>query len=549
MTYFNDFSASATKTIFDITFEYLDPSHIHVYGGYNATTEEYETEISSGFTVNGAQISFDVAPNQAIRIIRETPVNPAYAEYYAGVAIRAEDLNNNQDQVLFAIEENGGNITIIDGEISDIEDELDDIKDNINELENLLAEVSGIQILPNVAALNSYTPPEDSVGDAIQISDSTDWSTAQNVSGSPAGFAGGPNYRVNVRVADANTPSYEFISYTPIDPNSLYIQDLQSVTDQGSSTTNTITAAAFVGDGSGLTNLPESGVTKITAGTNVTITPESGTGNVTISSVGADGSGIPEAPNDGKQYGRQSLGWTEITAPETSGQWTRDGNTITPLTPATTDVCIGSGTTRTVNAERLEAWKDDASIADIVAYAQGTLDVPEVYDYTGNIKLNANGSASFAGDGQFKCGGADPEHGVKFFNDGEVKIWRPTGGGGAVNLISGASGVGTETEVFAIKADGAATFKGSIAIQGSSVSSDLLGVYLYEGNVSAWNTASTNLWTGFTEGNTTPTSTINGGGSATFGSGNIALNSDGSATFKGKVDAIGYRIDLLQSLP
>ena len=397
MTYFNDFSASTTKTNFDITFEYLEPSHVHVYGGYDSTTEKYETEITTGFTVNGAQVTFDVAPNQAIRIIRETPLNPAYAEYYAGVAIRAEDLNNNQDQVLFAIEENGGNITIIDGEISDIEDELDDIKDNINELENLLAEVSGIQILPNVAALNSYTPPEGSSGNAIQVSDSTDWSTAQNVSGSPAGFTGGPNYRVNVKVDNVNTPSYDFISYTPIDPDSVYIQDLQSVTDQGSSTTNTITAAAFVGDGSGLTNLPESGVTKITAGTNVTITPESGTGNVTISSVGADGSGIPEAPNDGKQYGRQSLGWTEITAPETSGQWTRDGNTITPLTPATTDVCIGSGTTRTVNAERLEAWKDEASIADIVAYAQGTLDVPEVYDYTGNIKLNANGSASFAG--------------------------------------------------------------------------------------------------------------------------------------------------------
>ena len=417
MTYFNDFSASATKTIFDITFEYLDPSHIHVYGGYNATTEEYETEISSGFTVNGAQISFDVAPNQAIRIIRETPVNPAYAEYYAGVAIRAEDLNDNQDQVLFAIEENGGDITIINGEISDIEDELDTIQDNINELENLLAEVSGIQILPDVATLNAYTPSEGSVGDAIQVSDSTDWNTAQNVSGTPAGFSGGPNYRVNVRVANVNTPSYEFISYTPVDPDSVYIQDLQSVTDKNSVTTNgaefggTVSALAFVGDGSGLTNLPvgpDTGVTKITAGTNVTISPESGVGNVTISSVGADGSGIPEAPNDGKQYGRQNLGWTEITVPDpvTPGQWTRDGNTITPLTPGTTNVCIGTGTTRTVNAERLEAWKDEASIPDIVAYAQGTLDVPEIYDYSGNIKLNANGTAQFAGtDIEFFEGG------------------------------------------------------------------------------------------------------------------------------------------------
>ena len=76
---------------------------------------------------------------------------------------------------------------------------------------------------------------------------------------------------------------------------------------------------------------------------------------------------------------------------------------------------------------------------------------------------------------------------------------------------------------------------GSAAFGGSSISSDALGVYLNDGNVSSWNTASTNLWTGFTAGNTTPTSTINGGGSATFGSGNIALNSNGSATFAGSV--------------
>ncbi len=28
---------------------------------------------------------------------------------------------------------------------------------------------------------------------------------------------------------------------------------------------------------------------------------------------GGGGGGIPEAPNDGSQYGRQSLGWTKIT--------------------------------------------------------------------------------------------------------------------------------------------------------------------------------------------------------------------------------------------
>ena len=86
-----------------------------------------------------------------------------------------------------------------------------------------------------------------------------------------------------------------------------------------------------------------------------------------------------------------------------------------------------------------------------------------------NIRLSQTGNAEFAGDGHFKCGGADPGHGVQFINDGEVKIWRPTGSGSSVNLISGSAGVGTAVEQFAIKADGSATFAGKIS---STISGD-----------------------------------------------------------------------------
>ena len=62
--------------------------------------------------------------------------------------------------------------------------------------------------------------------------------------------------------------------------------------------------------------------------------------------------------------------------------------------------------------------------------------------------------------------------GVQFINDGEVKIYRPTGGGSTVNLISGSAGVGSPSEQFAIKADGSATFSGILMQQ------DLLSVVL-----------------------------------------------------------------------
>ena len=62
---------------------------------------------------------------------------------------------------------------------------------------------------------------------------------------------------------------------------------------------------------------PAGGVTSIIAGTNITIDPAAGTGAVTINSTatGGGGGGIPEAPNDGELYGRQSQAWAAINIP------------------------------------------------------------------------------------------------------------------------------------------------------------------------------------------------------------------------------------------
>ena len=79
------------------------------------------------------------------------------------------------------------------------------------------------------------------------------------------------------------------------------------------------------------------------------------------------------------------------------------------------------------------------------------------------ITFGNDGSATFAGDGHFKCNGtAHADMGVQFINDGEVKIYRPTGGGGSVNLISGSAGVGSPSEQFSVKADGTASFNGNV---------------------------------------------------------------------------------------
>ena len=89
--------------------------------------------------------------------------------------------------------------------------------------------------------------------------------------------------------------------------------------------TNGVTAATFVGDGSGLTNLP--GISSVSA-SDITDGDMAYTGtinldgSVTATSFTGDGSaltnlpasGIPEAPEDGKQYAREDAGWTEVVA-------------------------------------------------------------------------------------------------------------------------------------------------------------------------------------------------------------------------------------------
>ena len=58
--------------------------------------------------------------------------------------------------------------------------------------------------------------------------------------------------------------------------------------------------------------ITDAGVTQLTAGAGISLDPVDGLGSVQITATGGGG-GIPEAPNDGRQYGRQSESWTEIT--------------------------------------------------------------------------------------------------------------------------------------------------------------------------------------------------------------------------------------------
>jgi len=88
--------------------------------GASASTTTFT--ISGYTTTGGGNVVFDTAPTsdplQLIRIYRDTDVDTAKASYQAGSSVKAEDLNNNHKQLLYAAQEEQ-NQTIIASDIKD----------------------------------------------------------------------------------------------------------------------------------------------------------------------------------------------------------------------------------------------------------------------------------------------------------------------------------------------------------------------------------------------------------------------------------------------
>ena len=98
----NTYTGNNATTNYSITFEYLEETDVKVYldGVLKTVTTDYTF-------ANATTISFNTAPGTgvAVRIFRDTAIDTAQATFFAGSAIRAQDLNRNNDQVLFSAQE------------------------------------------------------------------------------------------------------------------------------------------------------------------------------------------------------------------------------------------------------------------------------------------------------------------------------------------------------------------------------------------------------------------------------------------------------------
>ena len=110
----NTDTGDGSKTDFSFTFPYINESDVKV----TITDANGDPQPNTAFTfANATTLSFTEAPlnGRTIRIFRDTNLDNSVVTYFAGSAIRAEDLNDNQNQVLYSAQEVENNVILTTG--------------------------------------------------------------------------------------------------------------------------------------------------------------------------------------------------------------------------------------------------------------------------------------------------------------------------------------------------------------------------------------------------------------------------------------------------
>ncbi len=360
MTYATDiFLGDGTTAAFDLTFDYLQRDHVHVYIVASDQPGAARTELTvvdTGTPGPGEyvwstdiRITVGTAPpvGEYLWIQRETPEDQQIVQWVDGSYIVATDLNTSDKQWLYSIQElhdlidtiNGadaGNalkgITVTAPLESDTTDpqipilsvdeavSTDDPNALTSDVQLMSAKAIDLAFSQAVGSTSSYPPGGVTAkvgkllvdtygsnpclyywtGSAWQkiYAEDADLSTTDDL----------PEGSVNLYYTDARVEAYV--------NGAGYIKDLTGfdTDDLAEGSVNLYYTDARVEsyvNGAGYIKGPV--VTKIIAGANVGISPGSGVGEVTITaSGGGGGGGIPEAPLDGTLYGRENATWVAV---------------------------------------------------------------------------------------------------------------------------------------------------------------------------------------------------------------------------------------------
>jgi hypothetical protein len=113
----NTYTGNGSNRLFSITFPYLNTTDIDVY--LNGTLQTVTTQYTFA---NATTVEFVTAPSNGATVLlkRSTNDTTLAATFFAGSSIRASDLNENFDQVLYIAQETNNNVAnAVAGQIPD----------------------------------------------------------------------------------------------------------------------------------------------------------------------------------------------------------------------------------------------------------------------------------------------------------------------------------------------------------------------------------------------------------------------------------------------
>jgi hypothetical protein len=103
----NTYTGNGSNRLFSITFPYLNTTDIDVYlnGALQTVTTQYTF-------ANATTVEFVTAPAAGVAVLlrRSTNDTTLAATFFSGSSIRASDLNDNFDQVLYIAQETANNV-------------------------------------------------------------------------------------------------------------------------------------------------------------------------------------------------------------------------------------------------------------------------------------------------------------------------------------------------------------------------------------------------------------------------------------------------------
>lgn len=242
---YNEYTGNGSTTSYSFTFQYSNTDEIKVrMGAYPNWTDLATTEYSVN-AGNPTQVDFNSAPSGLFRIYRCTNNSSLPATFQAGSAIRAADLNNNFETMLFVVQDSNirsteaqttGDtaytnantaITTANSAVTTANSAVTTANSAVTTANSAVATANAAaaavadavlyQPVANVAGI----PSSPSNNDYVEVQNSTGIESFSPLSGLPSGFVGDSGLTVRIKYV---TNTWVWQSYFANDPNDRFIK-------------------------------------------------------------------------------------------------------------------------------------------------------------------------------------------------------------------------------------------------------------------------------------------------------------------------------------